>query len=206
MESLLAQAILLARKRDADQWIQVLVFVVIAVVYALGAILKAKSAKREQEEQQGGLGGQSKARPRVRSIQRQMPMSPAKAARPVQAKQHQPPARPQPRIISRPQQPTAEKPLAPRVRRHLDRPKMDEVPNVPPLLTLEEPLELVAEPSEEPIYQWPSARADTPQPVYISELLSDSPDIDELRKAILYYEILGRPVALRNPSEDIIGR
>ena len=204
MESLLAQAILLARKRDADQWMQVLVFVVIAAVYAVGAILKAKSAKREQEEQQGGLGSQSKARPRVRSIQKQMPMSRAQAARPVQAKQNQPFARPQPRIIPRPR-PTPEKPLAPAVRGHLGRPKMQEVPGIPPLIMLEEPLEPIAEPSLKPVFRKPSAHAEAPPPVYISELLADSPDIDELRKAILYYEILGRPVSLRKSSQDIIG-
>lgn len=36
-------------------------------------------------------------------------------------------------------------------------------------------------------------------------LLMDTSDPDELRRAILYYEILGKPVSLRDSPEHFIG-
>ena len=40
---------------------------------------------------------------------------------------------------------------------------------------------------------------------YLSEVLLDYVEPDELRMAILHYEILGRPLSLRDPSGQIIG-
>jgi len=47
--------------------------------------------------------------------------------------------------------------------------------------------------------------AEMPETEYLSELLLDYADPEELRRAILHYEILGRPLSLRDPSGDIIG-
>ena len=44
-----------------------------------------------------------------------------------------------------------------------------------------------------------------PESKYLSEVLLDYADPDELRMAILHYEILGRPLSLRDPSGQIIG-
>jgi len=41
--------------------------------------------------------------------------------------------------------------------------------------------------------------------VVIEEPLLDYADADELTRAILHYEILGRPLSLRGPGEQIIG-
>jgi hypothetical protein len=40
---------------------------------------------------------------------------------------------------------------------------------------------------------------------YLSELGLDFADPDELRRAILHYEILGKPLSLRDPSASVIG-
>jgi len=40
---------------------------------------------------------------------------------------------------------------------------------------------------------------------HLPEILSDYDDPEELRRAILHYEILGRPLSLRDPSGRIIG-
>jgi hypothetical protein len=40
---------------------------------------------------------------------------------------------------------------------------------------------------------------------HLPEILSDYAEPDELRRAILHYEILGRPLSLRDPSGQIIG-
>jgi hypothetical protein len=48
--------------------------------------------------------------------------------------------------------------------------------------------------------------AETVEYTYLSDVLSDYyEDPDELKRAILHYEILGKPLALRNPDESIIG-
>jgi len=47
--------------------------------------------------------------------------------------------------------------------------------------------------------------AETPQPKHLPELLLDYEDPEKLRRAILHYEILGKPLSLRDPSEHIIG-
>jgi hypothetical protein len=44
-----------------------------------------------------------------------------------------------------------------------------------------------------------------PRAKYLSEILSDYDDTEKLRRAILHYEILGKPLSLRDPSEHIIG-
>ena len=40
---------------------------------------------------------------------------------------------------------------------------------------------------------------------YLSEFILDYSDPDDLKRAILHYEILGRPLSLRDPSGRIIG-
>jgi hypothetical protein len=47
--------------------------------------------------------------------------------------------------------------------------------------------------------------SETAQPKVAIEPLLDYDDTDELKRAILHYEILGRPLSLRGPSEQIIG-
>jgi hypothetical protein len=49
------------------------------------------------------------------------------------------------------------------------------------------------------------APAEIPQSKHLSEILSDYSDPEELRRAILHYEILGRPLSLRGPEGHIIG-
>jgi hypothetical protein len=47
--------------------------------------------------------------------------------------------------------------------------------------------------------------AEMPGAEHLPEILSDYDDPEELRRAILHYEILGRPLSLRDPSGRIIG-
>jgi hypothetical protein len=47
--------------------------------------------------------------------------------------------------------------------------------------------------------------AEVPEAEQLPEILSDYADPEELRRAILHYEILGRPLSLRDPSGQIIG-
>jgi HrpA-like RNA helicase len=49
------------------------------------------------------------------------------------------------------------------------------------------------------------APSEIPQAKHLAEILLDYSDPDELKRAILHYEILGRPIALRGPSGSVIG-
>jgi hypothetical protein len=50
-----------------------------------------------------------------------------------------------------------------------------------------------------------SGTPETPPGEYLTELLADYADSDQLRRAILHYEILGRPLSLRESNESAIG-
>ena len=52
MKGLLENTVLLARGDDGFELIEILIFVIVAAVYALGAFLKSRSAKSEQEGEQ----------------------------------------------------------------------------------------------------------------------------------------------------------
>jgi hypothetical protein len=48
----------------------------------------------------------------------------------------------------------------------------------------------------------PASRPDTQSQSFPYDEVFDAADSDALRKAILHYEILGKPMALRSPSEE----
>ena len=50
MYYLLAQISLLGQRRDIEGWMDILILVVIAVIYGLGAIIKASKSKKEEEQ------------------------------------------------------------------------------------------------------------------------------------------------------------
>jgi len=162
MGSFLSESIYLARNGDSDQWMQILVFVVIAVIYGLGAILKA----RQRKEQGGGGETAARARVRRRPVQRPLPRRPAVATVPAQ------------------------------------RVEMQKGPFVP---APPKSVEVGPVPAVKAGYKQRQFAAAQRQPVYLSELLSGYPDIAELRKAILYHEIFGKPLSLRAPGQPIIG-
>jgi hypothetical protein len=61
------------------------------------------------------------------------------------------------------------------------------------------------QPNLEKVTAGVAAPAEIPRAKYLSEILSDYDDPEKLRRAILHYEILGKPLSLREPGEHIIG-
>jgi len=80
---------------------------------------------------------------------------------------------------------------------------------IPPVEAVEEPkLPAVApevQPAIEELPELISKPVERPEPGLAIESLLDYADPDELRRAILHYEILGRPLSLRGPGGQIIG-
>ena len=228
MNVLLAQFILLARGKDVEGWMDILVIVLVAAVYGLGTILKAKKGKKVQEQteeqqkrkpQRKPEGGRGVLEQFVREIQR--------AVEPTQERESRPAVRPAPKQVARPQP-------APVVRKYaaeakqVSRPKRITPPAKPkrPGLELSIPApqvrpdfeelpelqtgiealpEFTSKAIEGLVGKREDMAAEVPESKYLSEVLLDYADPDELRRAILHYEILGRPLSLRDPSGQIIG-
>lgn len=197
----LAQIILAARDRDVKEWPNILFIVVVAVFWAVGGILKAKANKpsrqdQEQPERKGGLKPAEGTRT-PRAFQQKTSYQQPQAQRPVSRPQvRQAPrrkvARPQP-IVQKletlePPRPLQVSPQAPQLQ-----PDFQELPDFTGETVKKLKGKRIATPAE------------TPQPKYVAELLSDYADPNQLKRAILHYEILGKPLSLRGPSEHIIG-
>jgi hypothetical protein len=209
MNAFLAQVIVTARNRGTEGWVQILVFVVLAVVYVLGSILKAKSSKTEQEKK-NPLTRQPPRKPPQPASRTQTP--PFRQARrpvgPVQHTEYQPQRQPVPRKVSRPQ-PTAAKPATQEQPTPYQPLEMPELSLQRP--QLESRIEELPEFASQTLQKM-QARAQpldvaarTPVAKDVSQPVLDYTDADELTRAIFHYEILGRPLSLRDPSQRIIG-
>ena len=197
MNSLLIQLVL-AQPKDLDRTMQILVIVVVGLIYALNAILKAKSGKTQQKEPK-----QSPARPQrrpsqtMRQPQRQPAAQPHRPARPTEPIS---PAQPPKRRLARPV--LAPQPTAPQA---LQTPQIPEL--AVPTTHLKPDIEQLPQYTAQTLKKLQPKRltrtAERPkaQPPDVSTPILDITDTDELRKAILHYEILGRPLSLRDPSQ-----
>ncbi len=189
MNALLAQIIVAARRGDDKDsgWMQLLIIVVLAAIYGVGGILKARANKLEQQEQPGRKPAPEPSEGTM-AVKR-LPARPDEQAQrpspPMQRSQYRPQVRPPGRKITRPQ------------------------PSVQKFITKEEPavwpetLEPQLQPKLKDIYIGIPSKTEQPEIVIESLLGFDDPDL--LKKAILHYEILGKPLSLRGPSEHTAG-
>ncbi|MBP7053391.1 MAG: hypothetical protein KBE65_20470 [Phycisphaerae bacterium] len=225
MAPLIAQLDLLAQGLDIDQWGDILVIVVMAVLWLGGTLAKALTARkgsaqsRQQKEQAAakGQGGrretwQERLTRKVQEIQQ--------AAQQAQARQSKPQTRPR-SSAQAPQPPTGkitirrgtqgdsvmvyERPAPSPIRETA----YDAVPvnrkttgpgPVEPEVAL--PVERSLQPVASDSARKAASRPDTQSESFPHEEIFDTADSDALRKAILHYEILGKPMALRSPSEE----
>jgi len=171
MNELFAQTILAARNEDIEGWMNILIVVVLAVFWAIGGILKARSKKPEQEEEQltDKPTRRQTAIPQVEQLRRRV-------RRPQPVVQATIPKKPIPVLTSE----AIEEPKLPKLKPQVQ-PAVEEIP------------QLISKPVERP-----ELRPDI-------ESLLDYADPDELRRAILHYEILCKPLSLRGPGEHVSG-
>lgn len=195
MENLLAQQILAARNSDSEDtgWMQMLVFIVLAVFYVVGSILKARANKLEKEKPERQKPGRKlpKTTPEIpKFLQKILYPQEQPVGRTPEERQPRPQVRPPRRKIARPQ------PVGQRLPT-----KAEQAIEFPAL----EPLEVSKVVPPKPKDKRAGIPAETPQAEFLSEPLLDYEDPEKLRRAILHYEILGKPLSLRGPSEHIIG-
>ncbi len=202
----------------------ILVLVIVAVVYGLVTILKAKGKKEQEqaEEEQGRKpqrkpeGGRGLLEQFVREIQRAVDPTQERESRPAGPPARQKIARPQPTVrkyAAQAKQAGRPKPIIPPVKHkrpgfELSIPAPQVQPDfeeLPVLQTGIEDLPDFTSKAVEGLLGKRKGMAEVPKSKYLSEVLLDYADPDELRMAILHYEILGRPLSLRDPSGQIIG-
>ena len=207
MKFLLAQIILAARKGDAENWMNILFIVAIVIFYAVANIVKARANKsREQEagrkpvlEPSEGIrdGGKVVQRRPYQQVRRAPAGQPAhKIAPPPQV----PPAR---REVGRPR-PAVQK-LATKTEQDLLLEDLEpqeiqklSVPSPELQSSVEKLPKFIGEPIKGLEGKQISVPAETVRARYLAELSLDYADPEKLRKAILHYEILGRPLSLRD--------
>ncbi|MDT8302467.1 MAG: hypothetical protein RQ760_13365 [Sedimentisphaerales bacterium] len=215
----LAQIIVIARGND-DGWINILVMVVLAAVYGLSALIKAKGKQPEDQSQEQqtrkpqrkpSSGGGGILEQIFREIQQAAEGKSTQETRPSGQATRKNTARPQAAIrkyaaetkqarqtqsTSAPAKSKLVKPTPQAQRDFGNSAELDKGIRVLPDITtkvvnLSDKCKRIPSQSEESSY--------------LSEVLFDHENPDQLKRAILYYEILGKPLALRDPGENIIG-
>ncbi len=193
MNAPLAQLIF-ARGNGVGEWMDILVIVIIAAVYGLGAIIKT-TRKKSQEQGEQELGRKPARKPATggRGMLEQFFNELRSLAEPTQDRESRPTAQPARQKIARPQ---------PAVRKYAAQAK--QAGRVQHTTRLAEP-EFTGKTVEGLAGKRKGMAAEVPESKYLSEVLVDFTDPEDLRMAILHYEILGMPLSLRDPSGQIIG-
>jgi len=168
VEYLSQYIVLLAQRKDFDNWVNILVVVMLAIFWLVGGLVKAMG-KKAHDRQQPGTEAQPKPLRRPADFRQARSRKPP----PVPSAGHlpsQPQLRRQPEGASRPR-PAAY--------------KLDESRHKPAHIPA---VDLAVQPEH-------------PQPRFAAASLSflDISNPQELRRAIMYYEIIGKPLALRGP-------
>ncbi len=228
MNALLAQFILLARGKDVEGWMDILVLVLVAAVYGLATILKAKKAKKVQEQTEQPQTRKPKRKPAAgrgvleqffKEIQQAVESAQERESRPAAQQARQKVARPQPaqavrKYTAEAKQASRTIPAAPaeEPKRHgleLSIPSPKVQPAFEELPELGKSIQALPDFTSKGVEELVGKGVDMPAELieskYLSEVLADFTDPEDLRMAILHYEILGRPLSLRDPSSQIIG-
>jgi hypothetical protein len=188
-------------KETIDKIMEVVPFIVIGVLWLLGAIAKTVQASKKSEQKEPQKKTVKKPRPEnladfIRIVKEQYASARAQTMKAAEKSYvaQQPSAWPKPRVAAKPplievttpaEQPVFEKP-----------PVKEPPPALEPVsLTSAEPAETKVEHPAE-MTTMSEIHETHPHP-YLAELTKQFTDADGLRKAVLYSEILGRPVALR---------
>jgi len=209
MYCLLAQLNIALWRLDSDEggWMQPLIFAVVAFIYVISSIIKAKTKKPEAEGEEQLKGKPVRKPPMVgRGVQRQIVKQPVKVAEVGPRREYRPAEKPQSRKAARPQS------AARKVAAILEQAIQGQFAEVPVVPKLPEQIRPVQPEFEElPEYTGKAVGKLRGKPAaaevdeeYLSEIL-DYADPDELKRAILHYEILGKAVSMRNPSERMAG-
>jgi len=235
MGMLIGQFEVLAQGSGLDEWGDILVFVVMAILWLVGGLAKAMSSKKtpEQRRRQEPAAGQRQGN-RRETWQDRLARKAQEIQRAAQAKARQleqqarphgsteassaepgPPQPPAGRITIRrgsqgdsvmvyerpPSQPQPVR-KTPRHKNTLAAQRIAEPRSVKPAISqaVNTSLPVVRRESPQPPDVQTGAPSGRPASLQSSDII-DYSDPDALKKAILHYEVLGKPLALRESSE-----
>ena len=213
MNDLLLQIILARRNDDVESWMNILFVVVLAIFWLVGGIIKAK-ANKSQTGSKDNFFRKPVRKPPLHSREAREKML-KRLERPADSAQSQgqqaSPATQKPRMKFSDLQAAvrkfaaeAEKAFEADTKKPVPKPKQ-----TLPVPRVEAQKPELAEPSVTSakglLDKQAIEPATMPESEHLSELLMDYADPEELRRAILHYEILGRPLSLRDSSEGGIG-
>ncbi|UCE99166.1 MAG: hypothetical protein JSV82_08305 [Planctomycetota bacterium] len=200
MDHFLAQVIVAARDNGMERWTNILFVVVVGIFWLVGGILKARANKAAQKGEKREPHEPARKPPdRERLLEKQVLKQ---ARRPVGPAQRRKMVRPQPirrKVTAEMEQaielPTLEPMEVSKVAAPMPKlaPELGELPE----FTTDEAVEKLGE-------RRAAMAEEIPQAKYLPELLIDYDDPEKLRRAILHYEILGKPLSMRRPSEHMI--
>lgn len=211
MYDFLEQLVLSARRSRDNGWGNIVFIVAVAIFWLISAIFKSMARKDEAEKTgEKQLSGKPGSKP-VAGTKKEGPFQQIRRAIEAEVqKQKQLQAQQTQRKVVRPQ-PAARKVAAttdriaripatrPSVKAKLTRPTPQVGPEIQELPEFTD--KVVKNLKDKGI----STQSEIPQTKQLVEILSDYSDPEELRRAILHYEILGKPLALRSNTGSIIG-
>lgn len=220
MNELIEYIILASRRRSPKGWGNIVFIVGLAIFWLISAIFKSM-ARKDEEKKTGEkqLSRKPGGKPAVGTTKEGPFQQIRRAIEAEVQKQRQLQAQQTQRKVVRPQ-PAARKVVAkPAMQRVATKPGRG--PEIHALESIEEtklPSAIAeVEPKLEKLPEYTSktvkavgangisAAAQVPQGRQLLEILMDYSDPDELKRAILHYEILGKPLSLRDPTGQIIG-
>jgi hypothetical protein len=190
MNELFAQ--ILARNEDVENWMNILLVVIIAVFWALGGLLKARSRNVKEESEESQSDKSARRRPKTSTNLKKEFFKQLGFSHPAGqgSRQYR-------RQIEQ-------------LRRRITRPR----PTSLSMGTEKKPISVPSKEERSKLTSEPVIELKDKDVVAIQQemlgaafavkSLLDYTDPDELRRAILHYEILGKPLSLRNPGEHII--
>jgi len=197
MKVFLGQFVFLSKNEDFEGWMQILVVVIMAVVYGLGSILKAAKSRKlegkegqEQDEEPFDHAQDRQPRPagpaarwqyqEVNQLQRpETAWAKPVVQKPMQTKQS---------VLTVPEEPQL-KPLQARIQELPDtKPEIEKLP------------EFISETVKGLEYKRSGVTvpAEAAETTYHGKPLFDVSDPEAIRRAILHYEIFGKPLSLRD--------
>ena len=197
MGYIVRQLIMAARSQDTESWMNIFFIVVLAIFWVLGGIAKAR-AKKTEEPDKVAPDTPAKAKPPGKRSQEGL-FRQARRTRPVGAEPQR-----QTKIVH--PRPVVQEPA---VREKAVVQSVPERSFVHPMPSpaISEPLTKLPEIRQSAAGSLAEARplavtvpAESLQTGLGAESLLNPTDPDQLRRAILHYEILGKPLSLREPS------
>jgi hypothetical protein len=218
MNEIVAQVVWGFGRMDIEDsgWMQILVFIIMVVIYVLGNIFKAKKVITERGEKESATGGSPKARQRLPVINEELQKEAVAEGRGTESK----PAAVSGRVTI---QPTFMDKIAEIIGKKLkviaeqtgqvgELESVKSIKTTPKAIQIRpelkprapQPPDVMPKPVVEVEQKGVPIVAQAPVSVYLAEIISNYSDPDELRRAILHYEILGKPLSLRESPENTL--